>query len=277
MKNFNVALQLYSIREEMKNDMDYALKNVKQIGYDYVEFAGYFGKSAEEVREILDAHELKCVSVHQVPELILEQGQKAIDYIKIIGAKFCAIPHYDINKLKGTEAWEKTVNDFTIIGNKLKENGIQLVYHNHDFEFNKVEGKFILDWIYETVPSDILQPQIDTCWVRYAGYDPAEYILKYSNKTSILHLKDYVCNDLDRSSVYALIGKDGEEEEKPTKEENRFEFRPVGYGVQDFPKILEAAEKAGVDVVVVEQDVSVEREAMESAKMSREYLKSLGI
>ena len=277
MKNFKVALQLYSIRWDMEKDMDTTLKKVKEIGYDYVEFAGYYGHTAEEVKNMLDKYELECISVHQGTELFLKEGQNAIEYLKTIGARYCAIPWYNVDNLKGTEYWGKTVDEFTKVGKALKENGIQLLYHNHDFEFNKFENKFLLDWIFETIPADILQPQIDTCWVHYAGHDPAEYILKYSGRISILHLKDFVCKNLGGGPVYALIGNDGKDEKKASKEEVGFEFRPLGYGIQNFPKILEAAEKADIEYLVVEQDQSPDRAPMEAAKLSREYLRKLGI
>lgn len=277
MKKFKVALQLYSIRDDMAKDMDAALKAVKEIGYDYVEFAGYFDHTAEEVRSLLDKHGLECISVHQSPGIFLEEGQKAIDFLKVIGAKYCAIPWYDKGKLKGSDVWEETVKNFTAVGKALKENGIKLLYHNHDFEFNKYDDKFLLDWIYESIDAEILGTQIDTCWVHYAGYDPAEYLLKYSGRASVIHLKDFVCKKLGGGPVYALIGKNGKEEKKATREENGFEFTPVGYGIQDFPKILEAAEKAGTEYVIVEQDQSIGRAPLEAAKMSREYLKTLGL
>ena len=276
MKTFKVALQLYSVRDAMEKDMAGTLKAVKEMGYDYVEFAGYFDHTAEEVKAMLDDNGLECISVHQSPGLFLEEGQKAADYLKTIGAKYCAIPWYEVSKLAGSAVWADTVADFIKVGELLKANGIQLMYHNHDFEFNKYQDKFLLDWIYETIPADIIQPQIDTCWVHYAGYDPAEYLLKYSGRISVVHLKDFVCKNLGAGPVYALIGEDGKEEKKASREDNGFEFRPVGYGIQDFKKILEAADKAGADYVVVEQDQSLERPSLEAAAMSRAYLKTLG-
>ena len=165
---------------------------------------------------------------------------------------------------------------FTDVAELLKKNGIKMMYHNHDFEFNKVDGKFILDWIYDTIPQDLIEPEVDTCWVHYAGYNPAEYLLKYSGRINIVHLKDFACKNLGGGPVYALIDEDGNEK-KGSKEDNGFEFRPVGHGIQDIPSIIEASEKAGASVLIVEQDQSNDRPPMEAAKMSREYLKSLGL
>lgn len=276
MKKFKIGLQLYSIREDMEKDMDSALRQVKEMGYDCVEFAGYFGHSAEEVKAILDKYGLECVSVHQAPQLFVDEGQKAVDYIKTLGVKYAAVPWYEKDKLAGSPEWDNTVKMFTEVAELLKKNGIKMMYHNHDFEFNKVDGKFILDWIYDTIPQDLIEPEVDTCWVHYAGYNPAEYLLKYSGRINIVHLKDFTCKNLGGGPVYALIDEDGNEK-KGSKEDNGFEFRPVGHGIQDIPSIIEASEKAGASVLIVEQDQSNDRPPMEAAKMSREYLKSLGL
>ena len=163
------------------------------------------------------------------------------------------------------------------VGKALSAGGIRLLYHNHDFEFEKYEGKYLLDWLYESVPADILETELDTCWVKYAGEDPTAYLRKYTGRSPIVHLKDFVCKRLNAGAAYALIDEEGNAKKQPTREENGFEFRPVGSGMQDFPAILAAAEDAGTEYVIVEQDESPTMPPMESAAASREYLKSLGL
>jgi len=277
MKNFKVGLQLYSIRQDMQKDMDSALKQVKEIGYDYVEFAGYFGRSAEEIREMLDKYGLTCISVHQKHDIFFDKCEESIEYLKTIGAKYCAVPWMGKEKHKGTAEFENTVKEFNFVGKALKDAGIQLLYHNHDFEFERYEGKFLLDWLYETISEDLLQTEIDTCWVRYAGYDPAEYIRKYTGRSPIVHLKDFVCDNFNMGPAYALIDSSGKEEKPTDRKATGFKFMPVGMGVQDVPSILKAAEDAGADIIIVEQDESVDRPAMEAVKISRDYLRKLGI
>ncbi len=87
-----VGLQLYSIRWQMEEDMDAALKAVKEMGYDYVEFAGYFGKSADEVAALLEKYDLKCISVHQGYSVFLDKPGENVEFLKKIGAEYCAIP-----------------------------------------------------------------------------------------------------------------------------------------------------------------------------------------
>lgn len=274
MKKFKIGLQLYSVRDDMEKDMDATLRKVSEMGYECVEFAGYFGKPAEEVKAMLDKYKLEAVSVHQGYEVFLQDEKTNIDYLKTLGVKYCAIPWMDKNKHAGNDVFPQTVNEITSVAKALKANGIQMCYHNHDFEFEKFEDKFLLDWLYESIPSELLQPEIDTCWVKYSGNDPVEYINKYAGRLEILHLKDFVSDKFANGPVYALIDNDGNSCE--SQKTNTFEFRPVGSGIQDFESILNAAEKAGIEYLIVEQDNCTTASPLESAKMSREYLKTLG-
>jgi sugar phosphate isomerase/epimerase len=109
------------------------------------------------------------------------------------------------------------------------------------------------------------------CWVNVGGENPSEYLLKYTGRSPVVHLKDFVGEK--SKNMYELIGI----EKKPEADAQKFEFRPVGYGKQDFPAILEAAKKAGAYWVVVEQDkASMGLTPMESIAKSREYLKTVG-
>lgn len=275
MKQFKVGLQLYSVRDAMEKDMDATLKAVKETGYDYVEFAGYFGKTAEEVKALLDKYELKAISVHQATDLFEKEGKAAVDYLNTIGVEYSAIPWYDKNELYNN--WDETVKKFAEVSKLLKAGEIQLMYHNHDFEFVKIDGEYVLDKLYRTLDAETLMPEIDTCWVHYAGVDPSEYVRKYAGRIKVLHLKDFVCKKLGGGPVYALIDEDGNEIKNASKEDNGFKFTPVGSGIQNWNEILTAADEAGVEYVIVEQDDSYETCSLEAAKMSRDYLKSLGL
>ena len=272
MKNFKIALQLYSIREEMEKDMDKTLGAVKAMGYDYVEWAGFYGKSAEEIKTLLDKHGLIGLSIHQPPSVIIEQGQEAIDFLKEIGVKYCAIPYYALEDLQNN--FDQIVELFTKVGKMLKENGIQMLYHNHDFEFHKIGDEYILDKLFASVPADLMNPQIDTCWVRYAGLNPVDYVRRYKDRVSIIHFKDYICLNPDGTPVCESLGQ----EAKPkvsSHADNGFEFRSLGDGAQDFPALLEVAEEVDACMLVVEQDFAVDRTPMEAAQRSLDYLKRI--
>ena len=275
MKKFKVGLQLFSVRNEMEKDMEDTLKRVKDMGYDNVEFAGYFGKTAEEVKELLDKYGLDCASVHQGIDPFREQGQPAYDYIKTIGVSYDAIPGYNIKYY--LDDLDGTIERFTEVGKRMKENGIQLLYHNHDFEFRKIDGEYIMDKLYRTIPEQYLQPEFDTCWIHYAGINPSEYIKQYDGRCKVLHLKDFICKNISDGPIYDIIKEADERSSVETRPERGFEFRPVGYGVQNFEEIIKSAEDIGVEYLIVEQDASPSGNPLSDAKKSREYLKSIGI
>lgn len=272
MKKFNVGLQLYTVRNSMKEDFEGTLKAVSEMGYEYVEFAGYFGKSAEEIKEILDRYGLKCVSVHQGIEFYDEEPEKKVEYLKTFGVKYSVIPWYEVSRLAGSENWEKTKESFNKVAKLLSENGMKLGYHNHDFEFRKYEDKYLHDYIFEAIPEEMIEPELDTCWVHYAGIDPAEKIREFSGRVTIVHLKDFVCKKLGAGPVYDLIDENGNNLGS-SKEDKGFEFRPVGYGIQNFEEILKACEECGTETVIVEQDQPNDLAELEVARLSREYLK----
>jgi len=270
MNNFPIALQLYSVRDDMANDFYGTLKKVKELGYDGVEFAGLFGKTANEVKEMCNALGLKPISAH-VPFVDMMANPDIINTYAEIGCEYVVIPYLTEEYRPGKEKFSEVIEGAKVLGEKANSLGLTLAYHNHDFEFTKLDGKYALDILYDTVPATLLETQLDTCWVNVGGENPAEYIKKYSGRVNILHLKDFVGSKCE--NMYALIGID-ENEKKDTA--GKFELRPVGKGVQNFPEILAAAEKAGTKWVVVEQDQpSMGLTPMECAKVSIDYLKAL--
>ncbi len=278
MKQFKVGLQLYSVRDQMEQDVYATLKAVKEMGYDYIETAGYFGKTAEEFRAILDELGLTCISVHQNLDFYDEKGQAGVDFIKTLGAQYSCVPWYKVENLPGTAAWEEEHRGrMTKWGKILSENGIQMCYHNHDFEFETVDGVYKYDIMMREIPRELMWPEFDTCWVRYAGEDPCKYIRAFAGYVSVLHLKDFTCKQLANGPAYALIDADGNPIPTPSKADNEFRFKPLGQGMQDFPAILAAAEEAGTEYVIVEQDNPHELSSLEAARQSREYLRTLGL
>lgn len=273
MKKFNLGLQLYGVRNALAADYVGTLRAVRDMGYKYVELVNYRGgRSGEEVRALLDELGLVCESVHLGLKAYDEDPQGEIAFLKAVGVKYAVIPWYERSALAGTDKWEETVAKFRRMASHFAENGILLGYHNHDFEFQRVDGRFIHDLIIESVPADRIFPEIDTCWVRYAGLSPADKIREFSGRVPVVHLKDFTCKKLAAGPVYDLIGADSVPD---NREDNGFEFRPVGYGMQDFDAILAACEDAGTATVIVEQDSpSMGKSELECARLSAEYLRS---
>lgn len=275
-----IGLQLYSVREDMENDFEATLRAVKEMGYDYVEFAGYFDRTPEEVRALLDEIGLRCESVHQGYSVYLEDFDKYVNLLKTIGATYTAIPSIGEDCHLGGENCEKTLEEITELGEKLRAEGITQLYHNHEFEFKTYEGKVKLDYFYEKIPAECLGTELDVCWVTYGGGDPAAEIRKYADRTNIIHLKDFNADKLAAGPAYELIGDDGKIKTKScteVRDESGFKFAYLGSGRVDFDAIFEAAEEVGAETFIVEQDMPTEGlTALECARRSREFLRSKG-
>lgn len=268
-----VALQLYTVRDNVAEDFVGTLVKVKEMGYDGVEFAGLYDHSPAQIKHWCDSVGLVPLSAHVPFDEMVQDIDKVIADYKAIGCEYIVVPYVSEECHPDGENFYKMIEGIKTWGKKAHEAGLTLLYHNHDFEFKKLDnGQCGLDYMYENVPAEYLQTELDQCWVKYAGYDPVEYLQKYSGRSPVVHLKDFYKEGEQEGDPYALIGIDDGEEKKNTA----FEFRPVGYGVQDIPAIIEAAKAAGSKWLVVEQDQpSMGKTPLECAETSMEYLKSL--
>ena len=271
--SFPVAVQIYSVRDDAAKDFEGTLKKIKEMGYDGVEFAGLYDCSPEKVKKMCKDSGLVPISAH-VPyyDMTADTNKVLSDYAEI-GCKYVAIPYLTPECRPGTEGFADMVKNAAEIGKVAKGLGMQLLYHNHDFEFEKIDGKYALDLLYETVPADLLCTELDTCWVKVSGEDPAAYIRKYAGRSPVVHLKDFAGGKSD--NMYELIGIESDNKKADTQ---KFEFRPVGSGCQDFPGILDACRDAETSWIVVEQDQSsMNLTPMESIDRSIKYLKTINI
>lgn len=269
-KTLPVGLQLYSVRDFLQNDFEGTLKKIKEIGYDYVETAGFYGLTVEKFAEGLKNAGLTAISAHVPYAEITADPDRVIRHCKALGMKYIAIPYLDDKTRPGSEGFDGVLETIKSFGKKCADNGLTLLYHNHDFEFIKMpDGRYGLDYMYETVDASLLQTELDCCWVNVAGEVPAEYVKKYAGRCPVVHLKDFT--GVKSDNMYNLIGL-----KETAKETSAFEFRPVGYGKQDVPSIIKAAIASGANYLVVEQDQPGEQTSLEAVEMSRKYLKSLG-
>ncbi len=269
-----VGVQLYSVRDVMDGQVAEKLQEIKDMGYDGVEFAGMYGMKPEELRDLCKKIGLEPISAHVPYFDMVKDPEGVLEQYRILGCKFVAVPYLTEECRPGQPGFAQVVENVKMLGKIAKEKGMTLLYHNHDFEFVKVEdGSYALDYLYNNVSADLLQTELDTCWVRVGGEDPAAYVRKYTGRAPIVHLKDYTGSKSEH--MYELIGIAGDEKKEVVK--NTFEFRPCGAGVQDIPGIVKAAEEAGAGWVIVEQDnPSMGLSSMASVRSAREYLKSIG-
>ncbi len=269
-----VAVQVYSVRDSAEANLADTLRKIKEMGYQGVEFAGLYGLSPDYVKGLCDGIGLVPVSAHiPLDEMLADPDKTFADYAKI-GCKFAAVPYVTPERRPGAEKFEETIRQIAGLGECAKKYGITLLYHNHDFEFTKVNGEYGLDILYKEVSPEFLQTELDLCWVNVGGEEPAAFLRKYTGRAPVVHLKDFHMSGKLPKHLYALIGIEEEEKEE---EPSTFEFRPVGHGMQNMPEILGACIDAGASWVVVEQDEpSMGLSRMDSIKASREYLASQG-
>lgn len=267
-----IGYQVYSAREDAEKDLHGTLTRIAAMGYDGVEMAGFYGHSAEDVKSILEDTGLTAISSHVPMQLIEGDMFGTIAYHQAIGCKYIAVPFLDDASRPGAAGFANVIAVIYKFGRLCRQAGIQLLYHNHDFEFCQLSGQYGLDFLYQAVPAHILKTELDVCWVKYAGEDPAAYIRKYAGRCPIIHLKDYV-GVRGGKSPYGLLG---EKEEVPDSE-IAFEFRPVGYGCQNVEQVVAAGIESGADWFIVEQDQAVGMTPLEAAEKSIGTLKKIGL
>lgn len=271
MGSLPVAVQVYSVRDDASRDLHGTLEKIKAMGYDGVEFAGLYGHAPEEVRRMCDELDLTPVSAHVPYVDLVADPCGVLSQYATIGCRYVAVPYLMPEHRPDGGHFDEVIANIRKIGEAAHQIGITLLYHNHDFEFMTIDGKYALDILYDSIPAAYLQTELDTCWVNVGGEDPAAYIRKYSGRSPVVHLKDFYGEKSE--DMYELIGI----EKKAPKRPGNFEFRPVGSGVQDFPAIISAANDAGAQWLVVEQDAAtMGLTPMQSIEKSREYLRSIG-
>ncbi|MDR2483947.1 MAG: sugar phosphate isomerase/epimerase [Treponema sp.] len=269
-----IMLQLYNVRNELAEDFDGALAQVAEIGYKYVELAlaSSFNKTSSQFKASLDKAGLTAVSAHVPYRDMVADPEKVIRFHIETGCKFIVIPFLAQEDRSTGPNYEQVKQNIAKLGETAAALGAVLLYHNHEFEFADYKGKYALDDLYDSIPANLLQTEIDVCWAKVGGVDPADYIRKYKGRAPVVHLKDFDSSQGGKLKAgYDLIG-----EAKKARQPGAFPFRAVGYGIQDIPSILKAAGDAGSQWLVVEQDIpSPGKSPIECAKDSLNYLNGL--
>lgn len=251
MADIPLALQLYTVRDKTSADFTGTLKEVAKIGYQGVEFAGDTGgMSASDLKSLLDDLGLRVAGSHTGLEQLESDLDSVVAFNKTIGNEYVVVPYLGENRRSGASGWQKVANEMNAVGQKLKENGLQLCYHNHAFEFETFDGETGLDLFYRTADPNLVQSELDTYWVQHGGQDPVAYLRRYAGRVPLVHLKD-MANDENRS------------------------FAEVGTGVMEMENIILAAREAGAKWFIVEQD-SCPGDTMESARLSFNTIKERG-
>ena len=247
MTELPFALQLYSVRDHLEADLPGTLRSVKTMGYDAVEVAGTHGLSAAEFRRALDMAGLTPISAHIGFEESALDPAAAASVARTLGIQRIVVPWLGAAMCPDLTAWRTAARKMGEAGAMLRNEGIQLCYHNHAEEFESVEGERPFEVIFGETQPEHLAAEIDTYWVRYAGEDPLEIIAGLQGRCPLLHIKDMSASG------------------------DRF-FAEVGEGIIDWAPIFQAGRAAGVEWFIVEQDES-RGDSLESAATSAAFMK----
>ena len=220
------GVQLYTLRSLM-SDVAGTLKQVADIGYEYVELAGYADLEPAEFKQILDDLGLTACSGHFGARLFQEDADAVIEGAKTLGMTYVIVPSLGRQQRTSIDGFKTAAAWFNEWGEKCKAAGLQFGYHNHSFEFEEIDGQLPYKILLDETEPDLVKMQLDLCWIVNAGHDPLVYFERDPGRYPLCHVKD-----LDA-------------EKKMTD---------VGQGVIDFPRIFAKSEQAGLEYFIVEHD-----------------------
>ncbi|MHA7110233.1 sugar phosphate isomerase/epimerase family protein [Sunxiuqinia elliptica] len=243
-KSYGVGIQLYTIRDAMSADTPGSLKKVSDLGYKNLELAGYsngkfYGYTPAEFKKMVNDLDMDIISSHTQVEaagITLENAKLMADAHAELGVKYCIQPWVN-DEDRQVETYKKMIAEWNKVGAIMKERGIQFGYHNHNFEFDTLDGLVpYYDLFMPELDADLVTMELDLFWASKAGQDPVEMFNKYPGRFQLLHMKDMRTNEAPFYNVY------------------KEDVCSVGEGVIDFKRILAAKETAGTKYLFVEDD-----------------------
>ena len=240
-----VGIQLYTLRDLMKTDVEGTLAHVARIGYREVEFAGYFGRTPAQIRDVLKANGLVSPSAHIPMPASDDVWKKALDDAKSIGHQWAVLPWLDPAIRKD---WSQLAGRFNALAALAKKAGLRFAYHNHDFEFAVVGEGTALDVLLAKTDPTLVDFEMDLYWVVKGGGDPLDLFRRHPHRFPLMHAKD------------ATVAPERK-------------MADVGSGTIDFKKIFAQQKRSGMKHVYVERDDATD--PMQSATNSYRHLSAL--
>jgi sugar phosphate isomerase/epimerase len=243
-----IAIQMYTLRDQVAADIVGTLRAVAELGYGAVELHSFGGLSAADLRTQLDTLGLQVAGVHIALNRLEQQLDAALADMRALGSRYVVCPFLPPER-RSAEGYHTLAQTLGRVGRECRAQGFQLCYHNHDFEFQRLSEQTGFDILFGKTDAALVQFELDVYWAAFAGRDPVEQLGSLKGRVPLVHLKDMAAGSRT--------------------------FAEVGHGTLDFPAILAACDAAGAQWLIVEQDRS-ERPPLESVGMSLAYLRSLG-
>ncbi|MFQ6131814.1 MAG: sugar phosphate isomerase/epimerase family protein [Armatimonadota bacterium] len=202
MPRIPIALQLYSVRNDCEKDLPGTLAAVAKMGYEGVEFAGYYGRSAAELRTMLDDLGLKVAGTHTGLDTVLgDELKRTVEFNRTIGNRYLVVPGLPEERRNSIAAWRETAELFNEIAAQLEPEGMLTGYHNHHIEFPPMEGEVPWDVFFSNTRPEVIM-QLDLGNAMHAIDDPVPYLEKYPGRAITVHLKEH-----SKTNDKALIGE----------------------------------------------------------------------
>lgn len=243
-----IGVQLYTVRNDMAKDFEGTLAKVAALGYNEVEFAGYYNRTPQQVKEVLAKNKLEAPSAHVAIKELRENLDKAVETAQAVGHKLIICPFLMPDERKTLADYQAHAAVLNKAGAAFKKAGIEFGYHNHDFEFTPLEGKLPMDLLLAETDPKLVKIELDLYWIIKAKHDPLAFFAKNPGRVIAYHVKD--------------MAKDKEI------------FTEVGQGRIDFKPLLAKSNQAGAKYFFVEQD-QCPGAPIDSLKISFNYLKDL--
>ena len=252
MSNIKCGIQLYTLRDYCKTieDIESTLKELNASGVKDIQVSGIGKVDWNELAELVKKYEMEVCVTHTSFERMINETDAVIDEHIKLGCDCLGIGAMPGEYERTEEGVDKFIADLISVAKRMRERGVHLAYHNHDFDLKLYGDKSILDRMLE-LDEDLLWFVPDVAWIQIAGENPAEYLKKMKNRVKVLHFKDY--NPVEDA-------------------EHPWSFTELGKGVVDLKACYETAKEMGIPYIMFEQDNNWTVNAMESSKESFEFM-----
>lgn len=240
-----IGFQSWAVREALGKDLPGTLKTMSGLGYNSVEmcsppgyaqhgFAPLQELKATEMKRIIHDAGFSCFSCHYGFSELKDHGEERMNYAKELGLTQMVVSSFGLPKNATLDDWKKAASEINGLGEQSKRAGLQMVYHNHNFEFEKLDGKLIYDELLQVLDPNLVKLQFQV-WVISIGYKAADYFRKYPGRFISAHLYDWSGTDE--------------------------EMVPIGKGVVDWKEFFNAAKTGGVKNYFVEMGMPMLKES----------------
>lgn len=241
-----VGLQLYTVRSEMRRDLEGTLARVAEIGYREVEFAGYFDRTPAQIAALLARHSLTAPSTHIGLDQMQGDWERVAQDAAATGHTYVTVPWLAAQERKTIDDWKRTAATFNEQARLARSAGLRFAYHNHDFEFRPVGGELPFDVLLAETDPGMVWYEMDLFWIRKGGRDALDYFARHPGRFPLVHVKDMAAGE---------------------------KMVDVGAGEIDWKAIFARREEAGIEHYFVEHDEPAD--PLASITASYRYLRAL--